>query len=213
MLFDLDFTLIRCDSFAAFLRHLIAADWRRAAWAAATAPALPLLWLHPRLILAGASAFSWIATVGAREPLEDLADRFVAREFADSRHVCAEALARLREHQAAGDRVIVVTGAAELIARRVCATLAGSELDVVGSTLRHWRGGWIADEHCYGAQKVARLAAHGVTPPWDTVYTDSASDLPLLRHARRRVLVNPRASSRRRVTAALGGDVEIMSWR
>lgn len=131
-------------------------------------------------------------------------EAFVARHFDDPRHVWPHALAALRRHVECGDRVVIVTGSSEQLASRICAAIGAHGVEVVGSTVKPWRSGWISDVHCVGRRKVARLASRGLTPPWDVVYTDSASDLPLLRDARRRVLVNASLADVARVSAALG---------
>jgi phosphatidylglycerophosphatase C len=74
--------------------------------------------------------------------------------------------------------------------------------------------GWIAAEHCVGARKVEMLTAAGIAPPWSVVYTDSASDLPLLRLAKRRCIVNASRSALRRFKRELGPEtLELLHWR
>ena len=58
------------------------------------------------------------------------------------------------------------------------------------------------------------LAAAGVTPPWAVVYTDSVSDLPLLRLAERWCVVNPKRRTVTALTRELGaGRFEVVRWR
>jgi phosphatidylglycerophosphatase C len=204
VLFDLDHTLVRFDSSARFMRELLVASPVRLPAAVAAGPVLAALWASPRRRTQALSGVLWLATAARRGPLEPLMEAFVARHFDDTRHVCPPAVLALRRHVEAGDRVIVVTGSSELLAARICRAIGAPGVEVVGSTVKPWRGGWISDVHCVGRRKVARLASRGVTPPWDVVYTDSASDLPLLRDARRRVLVNASPADVARVTAALG---------
>lgn len=117
-------------------------------------------------------------------------------------------------HRRFGDRVVIVTGSGCDLATAFCAALGLDDVRVVGSTLRASAGGWVVDDHCVGARKVAMLTAAGVTPPWAVVYTDSASDLPLLRLAERRCVVNARPAALRAVQSALGpGNFEILRWQ
>jgi phosphatidylglycerophosphatase C len=210
VLFDLDHTLIRFDSFMRLAATLLRRQrWRTAATLAA-GPLLGALWLGHRSTrrLAG-STLCWLATVRQPDPLETLMDAEVAAWFAEQSSICRTALAALERHRQAGDRIVVVTGAVETLARRVCAQIGLESVEVVGSTLRAWRGGWIAGVHCYGSTKPRVLAERGLEPPWDVVYTDSAADIPLLVAARRRVLVNPSVRDEKRIAALLPG-VEIL---
>ena len=84
---------------------------------------------------------------------------------------------------------------------------------MVGSTRRARMRGWVAAEHCVGARKVQMLRDAGVVPPWSVVYTDSASDLPLLQLAQRRCVVNATPTALRTLKRALGHDtLEIFNW-
>jgi phosphatidylglycerophosphatase C len=211
VLFDLDHTLIRFDSFMRLSATLLRRDAWRTASVLATGPLLGALLLggnRSARWLAG-STLVWLATVRQPGPLEELMDLEVGGWFGDGSSVCRTALAALERHCAAGDRVVVVTGAVETLARRVCARIGCPQVEVVGSTLRAWRGGWVGAVHCYGSMKPQLLAERGLDPPWDVVYTDSAADLPLLVAARRPVLVNPRPGDERRVRALLPG-VEVL---
>jgi phosphatidylglycerophosphatase C len=210
VVFDMDHTLIRFDSFLRLSRTLLTRDaWRTAATLGA-GPLLGALWVgHRSTRRLAASTLVWLATVRQSDPLETLMEAEVGGWFGDDSAVCGAALAALARHRREGDRIVIVTGAVETLARRVCARIGVEADDVVGSTLREWRGGWIAGVHCYGAAKPRLLVERGFEPPWDVVYTDSAADLPLLRHARRRVLVNPSAKHEQRLRALLP-DLEVL---
>ena len=54
-------------------------------------------------------------------------------------------------------------------------------------------------------------AGHGQR--WDCAYTDSATDLPILRRSVRRVVVNPRPADRARIQRALEGECEFVEWQ
>ncbi|MGX6449589.1 hypothetical protein ACVU7I_16230, partial [Patulibacter sp. S7RM1-6] len=85
--------------------------------------------------------------------------------------------------------------------------------ELVASRIGVRRGGLALAVHNYGPAKVVGLAAHGIRPPWDVAYTDSLADLPLLRGARRPVLVGagPRTLARARQT--LGPALVRVDWR
>jgi len=214
-LFDFDHTLIRHDSFAAFAGRLLRRDWWRVAAAAGLSPLLaPLLPLR-RTRGVPVLALLWLATLGLDpERLDRHVEAHVARLAADpDALVHREGLARLREHQRAGHRVVIATGALEGLARSICDALALDELEIVGSTLRPWAGGMTAREHCFGERKVAMLRARGFPPPWPYVYTDSAADLPLLRHAGEGFLVNPTRRALARALRELPAPPVVLRWR
>lgn len=214
VVFDLDHTLVHLDSFAGFSRGLILRSWWRVA---ATLLALPLagpLALLSSTRRAALSTFVWLGTVGLdRHALDELMAAYVSRRFAGADRVCARAVEALLEHRAAGARVLIATGCEAALAARVCRAIGAGEVEVVGSALRPWCGGWIAEEHCYGARKAELLRARLACDQWDCVYTDSAADLPILKHGTRRFVVNPRPAALAKIAAALGEGFEIMDWR
>jgi len=213
-IFDLDHTLVRGDSFAAFNLYLLVRSWWRFALALTLTPIVGVLLISSRTRVAAVSIFIWCGTVGLSEAdLHRLMDEHVARRFASgSNRVCRQAVRALHEHQREGARVFVATGCVAALAERVCRHIGIEAVDVVGSSLRRYAGGWVAERHCFGPEKVAMLRERGATPRYSWVYTDSSVDLPLLEGGDRRFLVNPTARGRRRVLRSLGNDVEVVAW-
>src|SRR5688572_24411480 len=66
-IFDLDRTLIRCDSFPSLLNSLLLRNWWRVIGVALASPMLLPLWASPYTRTASLSALLWMATVGMRE--------------------------------------------------------------------------------------------------------------------------------------------------
>lgn len=214
-LFDFDHTLVRHDTFARFARRLIERDWWRTAAFLGLSPALaPFLPLRATRSVPMQTAL-WLATFGLDdERFGRHLDAHVARLVRDpERLLYRDGVERLREHQRAGHRVVIATGAHEGLARAICDALGLESLEVVGSSLRPWGGGMMAREHCFGERKVTMLRARGFPPPWPWVYTDSASDLPLLRHAGEGFLVNPSRRVRERCARALPAPPVELRWR
>jgi phosphatidylglycerophosphatase C len=216
VIFDLDRTLISCDSFAGLLNSLLLRDWWRIGGVVAASPLLLPLWAAPTTRPVALWVLLWCATVGLSSK------EFAFFVSAHARRLASEAgskiyrdgLHALMAHQRSGDRVVIVTGSGCDLATAFCAAVGLDHVRVVGSTLPSRAGGWVVDEHCVGAHKVAMLTAAGVTPPWAVVYTDSASDLPLLRLAERRCVVNARPAALRAVQRSLGpGNFEMLRWQ
>jgi phosphatidylglycerophosphatase C len=89
--------------------------------------------------------------------------------------------------------VVVVTASAQPLVR---AALDGLGLPAVGLVASQPTRGWLGLRAAMcndGVEKVRRLAAHGLQPPWQSGYGDCLSDLPMLHGAVRPVLVNPDA--------------------
>ena len=74
-------------------------------------------------------------------------------------------------------------------------------------------GGLVAEQHMYGQNKVK--AVRGLGGSVRAAYSDSASDLPMLRLAREVVLVNGNSRSERKVRKGLGGEphLQLVTWR
>lgn len=215
VVFDLDGTLVAGDSFGAFLRHLITGRFLRCAAAVLTAPLWVPAILLPPTRLTAQRYMVWVAAVG----MDEHAFTTAAADFA-TRHAgptsgrsAAAALARVRDHQASGDRVIIATGCAAVLAHPVCAVLGLTEVEVVASTLtyRRWRLPHPV-RSARGSGKLQALHAAGVEFPVDHAYSDSATDLPLLRAARTAHVVDPTPRNWFRLHRALGPDVDLLHW-
>lgn len=114
-----------------------------------------------------------------------------------------QALELVRQHQRAGDTVIIVTATNEFVTRPIADAFGVAELIAVelergmANGGANWFTGAVRGVPSFREGKVARvgqwLAAHGLS--WDTVhtafYSDSMNDLPLLETATVPVATNP----------------------
>ena len=208
--FDFDHTLTGRDSFGLLCRWLLRRQpWRYGAALCSLPLTGPMMgWRATRR--PGVQFFVWLATLGLeRESL----DALIAAHLGEFRPPLLDAaLARLARHVDDGHHVVVATGSLESLARAILAESGLGHVEVVGSSLRTGLGGLVADRHCHGERKIEMLTERGYPPPWDYVYSDSSADLPILRAARNAFLVDPRASCRSRVSAALGRELEVLRW-
>jgi phosphatidylglycerophosphatase C len=122
--------------------------------------------------------------------------------------VMPDGVATVREHLRSGDRVVVVTASEETLARALLDALGLTGVELVASRVR----GSAAVVHNRGEEKVRQLAERGIVPQWRVAYSDSLTDLPMLRGARRAVLVNPRPRDLARARAELGDGVVAVTW-
>lgn len=212
VLFDFDGTLVRGDCAAAWLRDLLGSHPLRRLLAGVSFPFLAPGFAWWRSAWLPASFYTWLATVGRTdEALAEAREDFL-RACAARREqlLITPAVARLHAHLAAGERVVIVTGAERQLARDLWRALGQPDVPVVGSSVRPAFGGWIGVEHTVGPRKLAALAREGIRPPFAAVYSDSARDLPLLCETARPVLVRPDRRSLVRVHRRLRGAIETL---
>lgn len=213
VLFDFDGVLVRGDSFAAFMRD----RYRRAWWRGiALLPLLPVFAVlattrRGRHAVLRFCVVWALLGVGAQR-YRGLAETF-GRAFArDARHLVRAGLSRLNEHRHAGDRVIVVTGCEQTVARAILDELGFETIELVASRLVPGRLGMRIEVHNRGMEKAHQLRRIGVRPPWDVAYSDSQDDLPMLAAARSAVLVDPDRRTLAAVSARLRQRLSVVQW-
>jgi phosphatidylglycerophosphatase C len=210
VLFDFDGVLIHGDAFYLFMRQRYAASLWRKLLALLTLPLLLSLLPFSR---------RWPARIVVRIALLGLGEqryRIVANAFADSlarrpRQFCRDGLRALRQHQAQGDRVIVVTGCEHTLVSGILQQLGLTNLEVLASQLRPGWLGMRTLRHNVGSRKVQLLAQHGVTA-WQLAYSDSLQDVPMLRPSVEVVLVNGTPTLCKKVEKALGREITRVDW-
>jgi len=214
VLFDFDGVLIRGDSFAAFMR----ARYRQAPWRLCLAMPLALLasplalsrrgrWRIVRLLVR-------VNLLGLDEArYRSLAAAF-AREHAERPRIfLRDGITALRRHLTNGDRVIVVTGCEQHVARGLFEAIGLDGFELVASRVEPGWFGLRTAVHCFGPRKPRELAAYGIASPWAVAYTDSPADAPMLREAQDAVLVNATPKACRALERALGRSVRRVEWR
>lgn len=215
VVFDFDHTLYDGDSGS----HLFAWLIRRSAWRTALALLItpvfaPLIAFLPTRRF-GVRAFVWVGTLGASGPgaFDALVDAYVLQHRDGIRaRLLPIALSVLERHRAAGDRVVIATGAPPRLARAILAFVAHDDLTVVGSETGRRFGAVIATSHCHHAMKMRMLEDAGFGVGIDRAYSDSTADLPLLLAARHPVVVNPKASSLKIFREQLPAGTPILNW-
>jgi phosphatidylglycerophosphatase C len=210
VVFDLDKVLLGGDATTLFLHGRLRQDPARALPLLLAAPLLLPGAATPQVRPLAARVLTRIAVGGTGD--DDVTAVAAAYREALARKpeaAVADALA-LREHRAAGSRVVVATGCEEILARGFLAAVALGDVDVVGSTgsLRPLRV-----RRAMGETKVHLLTERGYPPPWTAVYSDSPSDLPLFAGTPRPVLVNADERAARQVARVLGRRPETRTWR
>lgn len=214
VVFDFDHTLYDGDSGSHLFAWLLRRSWLRSAVALLATPVLgPLVALLPTRRI-GISGYVWIATFGLRHrrDLNHAIDLYVASHAGAIRaRLLERALAVFAAHRAAGDRVVVATGAPPELARAILAFVAHQDVPVIGTQVGPKLGAVVAIRHCHHAQKMRMLREQGYGDI-QAAYSDSTADLPLLRAARRPVVVNPKASRVAVFERELPPGTPILNW-
>jgi phosphatidylglycerophosphatase C len=213
--FDFDHTLTRQDTAAGFF-----------VWLLCRSPIKLLLGTPAALLLGPLAAFRstrkvplrfavWLATFGRSHAQLAALARVHVRQVTAQRgpFLRAAGRAQLLSHHSQGHTVVIATGALEYLVQEILANEDIRGVTIVGSTLRRFLGGMIADQHCYGARKIPMLQARGFTPPWTFTYSDSEADLPLLRAGTTQFLVNPTDQAAAYLVPILGASATVVTWR
>lgn len=215
VVFDFDHTLYDGDSGGDLVAWLVRRAWWRTLLALLIAPvAGPMIAFLPTR-RRGIGAFIWAGTVGLhrRRDLDELIDRYVVLHDPQLHaRLLPVALDVLHRHREAGDRVVVATGAPPELARAILAFVAHEDVPVVGTAVGPRLFGVMATRHCHHEMKMKMLREAGFTGEIAAAYSDSSADLPLLRAARRPVVVNPKRGSVDRFQRALPPGTPILNW-
>ncbi|MCC4595710.1 haloacid dehalogenase-like hydrolase [Xanthomonas campestris pv. phormiicola] len=214
VVFDFDHTLYDGDSGSHLFAWLIRRNPVRLAAALLATPLLgPLVAMLPTR-RAGISGYVWIASFGLHRAREfnRVIDQYVLQHEAQIRQrLLPQALAVFARHRAAGDRVVVATGAPPELARAILGFVAHQDVPVVGSLIGPRLGAVTATRHCHNEEKMRMLRELGYGEI-ATAYSDSTADLPLLHAAAVPVVVNPKAAAVARFRRELPSGTPILNW-
>jgi phosphatidylglycerophosphatase C len=211
VVFDLDKVLLGGDASTLFLHGRLRQSRVRTLALVLAAPVLLPGAAIPQTRPLAARVMTRLAVGGSPSTdVDDVAEAYRSALQVKPEAAIADAIARVREHQAAGERVVVATGCEETLARGFLTAIGLGDLEVVGS-IGSYRPPRV--RRAMGEGKVAMLIERGHPPPWPVVYSDAASDLPLFAGARRPVLVNGDEKDAEKIARTLGRRPETVTWR
>jgi phosphatidylglycerophosphatase C len=213
--FDFDHTLTTWDTAGRFFLWLLSRRPHKLLLGAPFALLLAPLAVFRRTRAIPLRFVVWVATFGhSHEQLRALARAHVVHVTAGGESFLrAAGRAQLISHQSQGHIVVIATGALEYLAQEILLHEDIHEVTVVGSSLRSFLGGMIADQHCYGGRKIGMLQERGFRPPWTFTYSDSEADLPLLSAGTTQFLVNPTKKTAAYLLGILGPSATVVTWR
>lgn len=212
-MFDFDGTLFDGDLGFEWLRWELLRSPLRLLLLVASLPLWAPLFLRRRWVQHGVAACFWLASLG--RPRLDPARFLAARGAALRMRLFPQALAMLAECRAAGQPVVIATGALPSLVQGLLAHLPGGCPPVLGSELVPGRWGARLQLHLQGGRKRRALEQAGFGTRYALCVTDSLTDLALLRCSQRAVLVNFRGRRRRRTQARLAAQAPglQLEWR
>ena len=215
IVFDFDHTLYDGDSGSHLFKWLLQRNPLRTIAALLATPVLgPMVaWLPTRRW--GISGYVWLGTIGfhRRRDLDLLIDRYVARHAVSLRaRLLPIALDVLHHHLAAGDRVLIATGAPPELAREILRFVAHEKVPVIGTKVGPRLGAVMAVRHCHFEEKLRMIRDAGYGGEIASAYSDSSADLPLLRAARAPVVVNPKLDEIELFRRELPAGTPILNW-
>ena len=198
--FDLDGTLVRGDSFLPFVSRF---GWRKGRYLGLILLGWYLPLLACRFISSRSAKERVLRRIVEGERVADL-EQFV-NDFCQgwvANHLHPLGLARLREHQRLGHRVVLLSASPNVYVPAVGEYLGITEVVCTRVVVRDgcWTGE-IQGANCKGKAKLELLLQHlgaGLVTTETFAYGDSKSDLPILRWARHGFWVK-----RRRISPAV----------
>ncbi|MEP6633583.1 MAG: haloacid dehalogenase-like hydrolase [Luteimonas sp.] len=215
VVFDFDHTLYDGDSGAHLFKWLLQRNPLRMAAALLATPILgPMVACLPTRRW-GISGYVWLGTIGfhRRRDLDLLINRYVGRHADALRaRLLPIALDVLHHHLAAGDRVVIATGAPPQLAREILRFVAHETVPVVGTRVGPRFGAVMASRHCHAQEKVRMIRDAGYVGAIASAYSDSSADLPLLLSAATPVVVNPKRGDVAMFRRVLPPGTPILNW-
>lgn len=210
VLFDFDGVLIHGDAFSLFMRDRYQRSWLRKIAALFALPWMALVAPFSRRV--AVRALVHVGLIGLNERrYTAAAEAFGAGLVRRPRQFCRDGLQALRRHQAAGDRVIVVTGCERVLVGHILKDLGLGDVEILASQLRPGLLGMRVKLHNVGRRKTAQLSALGVGE-WHVAYSDSLADIPMLKPAAEAVLVNGTPKVCMKMERALGRTITRVDW-
>jgi phosphatidylglycerophosphatase C len=210
VLFDFDGVLIHGDAFSLFMRHQFQRSLLRKLAALLALPWMALTVPFSRALAARSLVHVGLMGLNERR-YQAAAHAFAASLVRRPRQFSRDGLHALRRHQAAGDRVIVVTGCEYVLVSHILEQLGLAGVDVLASQLRPGLLGMRVKLHNIGRRKLAQLATLGVRE-WQVAYSDALIDVPMLKPAAEAVLVNGTPKLCKKMERALGRTVTRVDW-
>jgi len=216
-IFDLDYTLTKRGTWGRFVLKNIRSrplKWIPFAFAVARAQIRYLRGKTPRIAVKQ-EMMRWSMAGAHRDNLTKLAEEFADAEIENG--LRSGAIEALEQHRKAGHTIVIASAAVCVIVDAIAERLG---IEHFVATEMKWENNRLAltfaTKNCYGPEKLARVKQLFMENPElkqdDTIitmYSDSYSDLEILRFSDKGVAVN---ADRKLREAAKGENFDIVDW-
>jgi len=214
VVFDFDHTLYDGDSGSDFFYWLLQRHvWRKTLALFFTPLLAPLVAFLPTRRRA-INGYIGIATLGLATPdaLDDLIQQYVQQhKTLIAQRLLPQALAVFEHHRRKGDQVVLATGAPAQLADAMLALVGQRGFPILGSVLVPGKRAMRLLRHCHHEEKMRMLRERGYADI-AVAYSDSHADLPLLKAARKPVVVNPKSSREAWFRRVLPEGTALLNW-
>ena len=217
-IFDLDYTLTKRGTWGRFVIKTV--KFRPWLWLPLVISAGLTQWRYKRghlpRIRVKQAMMRWSMVGKPRSEMERVAAKFAENEVVNG--LRPGAVQMLEQHRANGDIIIIASAAVDLIVKPIAESL---NIEHWVATDMRWEDGKLspdfASKNCYGLEKLERVKQLFDQNPQMkqihtliTMYTDSYSDIDILRFSDKGVAVN---ADRKLIKASQLEGFEVVDWR
>jgi phosphatidylglycerophosphatase C len=217
IIFDLDYTLTKKGTWGRFVLYTV--KYKPWIWLPLILSAGFAQWRYkagytPRISVKQ-SMMKWSMAGHSKVKMERLADEFAKNEVLHG--LRPGAIEALNYHKSSGDIIIIASAAVDLIVKPVAELL---KIDYWVATNMRWINNFLSEgfesKNCYGSEKLERVKqllentlAYDRNETFIKMYTDSISDIDILRFSDEGVAVNP---DRKLAKVAIDENFELVNW-
>ena len=123
-----------------------------------------------------------------------------------------EGINLIKLHKQQGHRIFIISGSSEYLIKAICRYSNLHGIDIIGSPMDNYYNGIITRRRCLGIEKVCALKNRFNISTWKYAYTDSLTDLSLLKEATYKIMINPKASDLKKINKQFGNKIKIYTW-
>ena len=212
--FDFDGTLVSKDTGFEFNKWLTTRSSLRTVLTIVLLPLIGAFYYFPVTRKFGINIWCYLSTAFQNESLFNLRKDFIEYYFSTSGAVVyAEGVKELRQCQQNGTPVIILSGSPRWLLHGVVKHLGLTGCKIIGSEQSVVKYALLLKNHCYRKNKLKMANEAGVAENgWAVGYSDSMSDIPMLRACHRKVLINVSLSKLPRFKRKLTEPIEVRAW-
>jgi len=216
VLFDFDKTIINRDTGAAYMNFMLRRNLLRFLFCLLSLPIATPFLFHTKTRYIGFSLLLWLATLGiSTRKIIRLRKSFIRTFLNDcSTIIFKDAVQKLSLHSSNSDEIVVVSGASEWMVKAIFSQKSLPKVKFACSKETLLFGGLVSKFHCYSHNKVKRIQELFDCERYNLVigYSDSSTDIPMLKVCSQRYIVNPTPRCLRKFTKSFSRKMVVLNW-